>query len=133
VGPGHLFIFTPPAVASVKPILRIFDYDKAREFYLAWLGFRIDWEHRPDDSPAYLQVSLGDVALHLSEHHGDSSPGARVFIDDFLHLTAFHKTLLARSYKYNKPALETPAYDPTALEMTVTDPFGNRLTFVERR
>ncbi|WP_210516651.1 glyoxalase superfamily protein [Hymenobacter terricola] len=120
-------------MATVKPILRIFDYDKALEFYVAWLGFRIEWEHRPEGSPAYLQIALGDVTLHLSEHHGDCTPGARVFIDDFQRLTAFHQRLLAKNYKYNKPGLYAPFYDPTALEITVHDPFGNRLTFVERR
>ncbi|MBF9236915.1 VOC family protein [Hymenobacter sp. BT683] len=120
-------------MATVKPILRIFDYSKALEFYRTWLGFRIDWEHRPQGSPGYLQVSRDDVVLHLSEHHGDCSPGARVFIDDFADLTAFHQHLLAQHYHYNRPSLFSPFYDPTALEMTVTDPFGNRLTFVERR
>ena len=28
------------------PILRIFDIAKAREFYLDFLGFAVDWEHR---------------------------------------------------------------------------------------
>jgi catechol 2,3-dioxygenase-like lactoylglutathione lyase family enzyme len=120
-------------MATVKPILRIFDYDKALEFYIAWLGFTIDWEHRPEGSPAYLQITRGDVTLHLSEHHGDGSPGGRVFIDDFAHLAPYHQQLLAQNYKYNRPGLETPFYDPTALEMTVTDPFSNRLTFVERQ
>lgn len=119
-------------MATVKPILRIFDYAKAHEFYVVWLGFRIDWEHRPAASPAYLQVSRGEVMLHLSEHHGDCSPGARVFIDDFQGLASFHQQLLAKEYIYNKPGLDTPFYDPTALEMTVVDPFGNRLTFVQR-
>jgi catechol 2,3-dioxygenase-like lactoylglutathione lyase family enzyme len=119
-------------MATVKPILRIFDYAKALEFYLDWLGFRIDWEHRPEGSPGYLQITRGDVTLHLSEHHGDCAPGARVFIDDFAHLETFHTQLLARPYRYNKPDLCAPFYDPTALEMTVIDPFHNRLTFVER-
>jgi catechol 2,3-dioxygenase-like lactoylglutathione lyase family enzyme len=119
-------------MATVKPILRIFDYAKALEFYKQWLGFRIDWEHRPEGSPVYLQITRDDVTLHLSEHHGDCSPGARVFIDDFRHLAAFHEQLLAKDYLYNKPGLHNPFYDPTALEMTVIDPFGNRLTFVER-
>ncbi|MDB5267369.1 MAG: hypothetical protein JWP58_409 [Hymenobacter sp.] len=120
-------------MATVKPILRIFDYAKALEFYIDWLGFRIDWEHRPEGSPGYLQITREDVTLHLSEHHGDCAPGARVFIDDFAHLTAYHAQLLARQYKHNKPGLDIPFYDPTALEMTVIDPFHNRLTFVERR
>ena len=120
-------------MATAKPILRIFDYDKALAFYLTWLGFRLDWEHRPADSPAYLQITRGDVTLHLSEHHGDASPGARVLIDDFAQLATFHQHLLAQEYRHNRPALTTPFYDPTALEMTVIDPFGNRLTFVERQ
>ena len=28
------------------PILRIFDETKTREFYVGFLGFKIDWEHR---------------------------------------------------------------------------------------
>ena len=120
-------------MATVKPILRIFDYDKALAFYVGWLGFHIDWEHHPEGSPVYLQVSRGGITLHLSGHHGDCSPGARVFIDDFEHLSAFHQQLLSKDYKYNKPSLVEPFYDPTALEMTVVDPAGNRLTFVERR
>jgi len=28
------------------PILRIFDETKAREFYVDFLGFKVDWEHR---------------------------------------------------------------------------------------
>ncbi|MBA4160284.1 MAG: VOC family protein, partial [Gemmatimonadetes bacterium] len=38
------------------PILRIFDEAKAKEFYVAFLGFTVDWEHRfEDDLPLYLQ------------------------------------------------------------------------------
>ncbi len=32
-------------VQKVIPILRIFDYQKAVEFYVDWLDFKIDWEH----------------------------------------------------------------------------------------
>ena len=119
-------------MATVKPILRIFDHAKAVEFYIDWLGFALDWEHRPAGSPGYLQVRRGDVVLHLSEHHGDCTPGARVFIDNFADLRAYHAHLLALPYPGNRPGLDVPLYDPTALEMTVIDPFYNRLTFVER-
>ena len=58
------------------PILRIFSIEKAKEFYVDFLGFKVDWEHRfNEDAPVYMQVSRGDLVLHLSEHHGDSSPG----------------------------------------------------------
>lgn len=64
---------------SVVPILRIFDVAKADEFYQGFLGFKVDWDHRFDDNaPLYRQVSRGDLVLHLSEHHGDGSPGARL-------------------------------------------------------
>ena len=32
-------------MAIIKPIFRIFDYDKAIDFYVHWLGFAVDWEH----------------------------------------------------------------------------------------
>ena len=119
-------------MATVKPILRIFDYNKAIEFYMDGLGFSIDWKHQPEGTPVYLQISFRDIVLHLSEHHGDCSPGARIFIDDFSGLKAYHQLLIGKAYKYNHPGIDAPFYDPTALEMTVYDPFGNRLTFLER-
>jgi Glyoxalase superfamily protein len=119
-------------VTVVKPILRIFDYRKAMEFYIDWLGFHIDWEHKPEGAPVYVQISYQDITLHLSEHHGDCTPGARVFLDDFQNLADYHQTLLDKGYKFNRPGMDTPFYDPAALEMTAIDPFGNRLTFVER-
>ncbi|MGC4006656.1 MAG: glyoxalase superfamily protein [Pirellulales bacterium] len=63
------------------PILRIFDEAKAREFYLGFLGFSIDWEHRFDErAPLYMQISLAGCVLHLSGHHGDCCPGSTVFL-----------------------------------------------------
>ena len=119
-------------MATAKPIFRIFDFDKAGAFYIDWLGFRIDWEYRQEGQPLYLQISMGDITLHLSEHHGDATPGSRVFIDDFTGLALYHKRLLEKDYKFNRPGIGTPFYDDTALEMTAIDPFGNRLTFAER-
>jgi len=56
------------------PIFRIFDEAKAREFYVDFLGFTIDWEHRFEPGlPLYMQVSKDDCILHLSEHHGDGT------------------------------------------------------------
>ncbi|MDQ3843071.1 MAG: glyoxalase superfamily protein [Bacteroidota bacterium] len=115
-----------------KPIFRIFDYNRAIDFYIHWLGFQIDWEAREENTPVYMQISLDAIVIHLSEHHGDCCPGARVFIEDFKGLEAYHKRLLEKKYKYNRPGIEVPFYDSHALEMTVIDPFANRLSFVER-
>ena len=42
-------------LASPTPILRIFDEARAREFYVDFLGFSVDWEHRFDSTlPLYL-------------------------------------------------------------------------------
>ena len=114
---------------SAIPILRIFSVEKAMEFYQGFLGFTIDWEHRFDDNfPLYCQVSRGGLTLHLSEHHGDASPGARVFVP-MEGIAAFHAELQTKNYRYMKPGLET---QPWGKEVTVTDPFSNRITFCER-
>lgn len=58
------------------PILRMFSVEKAKEFYVGYLGFQLDWEHKfPEVAPIYMQVSRAGLILHLSEHYGDGSPG----------------------------------------------------------
>jgi catechol 2,3-dioxygenase-like lactoylglutathione lyase family enzyme len=116
-------------LANITPIFRIFDYDKAIEFYITWLGFSIDWEDKPDSAPHYLQVSLNGIRLHLTEHHGDCTPGARAYIDQFEGLKEFHIKLLAKPYKFNRPGLEASPFAENEVCMEVIDPFGNRLTF----
>jgi uncharacterized glyoxalase superfamily protein PhnB len=109
------------------PILRIFDEAKAREFYVDFLGFKVDWEHRFEPGlPLYMQLSKDGCVLHLSEHHGDCSPGAAVRIETS-DLDAFHAELALKRYKYARPGIENTPWGTR--EMSVKDPFGNRLTF----
>lgn len=116
-------------VQQVIPIFRIFDYAKAIEFYIDWLGFKIDWEHTfNDEAPIYMQISHDGICLHLSEHHGDASPGAQAFVY-CTGLKAFHETLIQKNYKYNKPGFETTFYQTNCVQ--VIDPFGNRISFNE--
>ena len=115
---------------TVIPVLRIFDIEKAREFYINWLGFTIDWEHRfGDNFPLYMQVSKDNIVLHLTEHHGDCCPGAKVYIRFAGGLTAYHTLLTEKDYRYNKPGLEKAEWN--ALTMELTDPFNNKLFFAE--
>lgn len=115
-------------LSAAIPILRSFSEDKAKEFYLDFLGFTLDWEHRFEaDFPLYMQVQRSGLKLHLSEHHGDATPGSAVFIpvDD---IDALHQELHAKKYKYAKPVIETVGW---GRELQVMDPFGNRLRFCE--
>jgi hypothetical protein len=67
---------------KTTPILRILDEAKAKEFYVDFLGFKIDWEHRFEASlPLYMQISQDDCIIHLSEHHGDCNPGGALRIE----------------------------------------------------
>ncbi|MBO3732978.1 glyoxalase superfamily protein [Glycomyces niveus] len=117
------------ALGSPVPILRIFSEAKAREFYLDYLGFRVAWEHRFEPGmPLYLQVERGRTVLHLSEHHGDGSPGAAVFVP-LTGLDAFRRELAAKDYPYLNPGVEDVPWG--AREMTLVDPFGNTLRFNE--
>ena len=65
-----------PQFEQTIPILRIFDEAKSKEFYVDYLGFAIDWEHRFEPGlPLYMQVSRDGLVLHLAGHHGDCCPG----------------------------------------------------------
>ena len=113
--------------APATPILRIFDEARAREFYVGFLGFKIDWEHRFEPGlPLYLQVSRGGCVLHLSEHHGDCSPGAAMRIET-ADLDGLLAELLAKDYKFARPGIEETPWG--SRDLSVKDPFGNRLTF----
>jgi Glyoxalase superfamily protein len=71
-------------------------------------------------------VSRGAAVLHLTEHYGDCSPGAKVFIttDD---VEALHRELAARPNSNMRPGVEVAPWKAEVME--VIDPFGNRLCF----
>jgi len=110
------------------PLFRIFDEAKAKEFYVDFLGFKVEWEHRFEDGlPLYVEVSRDGVTIHLTEHHGDCCPGAalRVETDD---LAGLHRELGKKDYGFARPEIEDKPWGTK--EMSVKDPFGNCLTFV---
>ncbi|KAA2223710.1 glyoxalase superfamily protein [Chryseobacterium sediminis] len=113
----------------IIPILRIFDYQKTKEFYVDWLGFEIVWEHYFDENtPVYMEVKRENMIFHLSEHHGDGTPGTRIAIWGE-GVPQYHKELIDKKYKYNRPGLEKTFYG--SVSFTVIDPFGNKITFEE--
>ncbi len=113
---------------QVCPIFRIFDIDKTKEFYLDYLGFQCDWEHRfAENMPLYMQVSRGNLVLHLSEHHGDGSPGANIFVR-MQGIDSLHQEISSRKYCFLRPGIETQSWGRV---LAVIDPFGNRIQFCE--
>ena len=112
------------------PVIRIFDEEKAKEFYLGFLGMNLDWEHRFEEGfPIYMQVSKGSLVFHLSEHSGDCTPGGKTFVhvDD---LEGLFKEVTSKQYKYCKPAIEQAPWGNRCF--TVTDPFSNKVLFNEQ-
>ncbi|MFM0735461.1 glyoxalase superfamily protein [Paraburkholderia sediminicola] len=115
-------------LAPAIPIIRIFSEEKAKEFYVDFLGFTIDWEHRFEANfPLYAQVSRSDLVLHLSEHHGDATPGSTIFVP-VQGIDALHAELQRKDYKYGKPGIEV---EPWGKVLETIDPFGNRIRFSE--
>lgn len=115
---------------ATVPILRAFDEVMTRDFYLGWLGFTVDFEHRfAPGMPLYLGISRDGAQLHVSEHPGDGAVGIRVR----LHISgveALRAELAGRNAPYPLPQLDRPDWGFT--ELTVADPFHNRITFAER-
>ena len=113
----------------VTPVLRIFDEGKAREFYIGFLGFKVDWEHRFEPGlPLYMQVSRSGLHLHLSEHHGDCTPGSIITVETNS-VDDWHAELIGKKYKYNRPGID----HQFGKSLTVVDPFQNRIRFFEEK
>ena len=118
--------FQPPI-----PIFRSFDEKATKSFYIEFLGFEIEFEHRFEpDTPLYLGVKRDDCVLHLSEHHGDSTPGSAVRID-VADVKAYCRALNAKQYKHARPGVQSQpwGYD----DMSISDPSGNKLIFCTPR
>ncbi|MEM7176719.1 MAG: glyoxalase superfamily protein [Pseudomonadota bacterium] len=113
--------------SAPTPILRSFSEEAARAFYVDFLGFDVLFEHRFDaTAPLYLGLRRGACDVHLSEHHGDATPGSaiRIHVDDVDELCA---KLNAKAYPKARPGVTQQPWGNR--EMTVLDPAGNRLTF----
>ena len=114
---------------TITPVLRILDIAKAKEFYIDWLGFSIDWEHRfGENFPLYFQISKDGIIIHLTEHYGDCIPGSRIRIL-IKEPDAFHSQLTRKDYRYYKPGIEKMEWGTR--EMPLRDPFGNHIVFVD--
>lgn len=115
---------------SITPIFRIFEEAKAREFYIDWLSFKIDFEHRfEENTPIYIGISKGDICIHLSEHHGDGTPASKVLVL-YNEVEKFCQELEDKKYKYYRPSIETTFWESMCME--VCDPFGNKLLFYKK-
>jgi uncharacterized glyoxalase superfamily protein PhnB len=75
-----------------------------------------------------MQVSRDGLRLHLSEHHGDGSPGIHVCIE-MTGVEGLHREVTAKGYRFMNPGLQDEFYGARA--MHVIDPFGNRISFIE--
>jgi hypothetical protein len=116
-------------LGPVIPVLRIFSVEKAHEFYLGFLGFKLDWEHRfGPDFPVHMQVSRGPFLIHLTEHYGGPSPGGHVFVE-MRGIDELHRELTEKAYRYMRPGIEDAPWG--ARTLTVTDPFANKIIFNE--
>ncbi len=112
------------------PILRMFDVDKAREFYLDYLGFSVEFQHRfHDGAPLFMGVVRDGLQLFLSEHHGDGTPGTHVIVQ-MSGIEEFHLSLLAKNYRYMNPGIALTEWGTR--EVCVVDPFNNQIVFSEQ-
>lgn len=67
------------------------------------------------------------LVLHLSEHHGDGTPGSVVYVET-LGVRAYQAELSGKNYLYLNPGV---CVDEMGTAMTLLDPFGNTLRLNE--
>jgi catechol 2,3-dioxygenase-like lactoylglutathione lyase family enzyme len=114
-------------IQRVIPALRITDYVRSKAFYVERLGFRVVWEHRFElNFPVFMAVARDGMQIYLSEHSGDCQVGGLVhfLIED---VDAWHREFEGRGVR----ATDLPNDDLGFRNMTVTDPDGNQLRFMQ--
>jgi catechol 2,3-dioxygenase-like lactoylglutathione lyase family enzyme len=118
-----------PEISPGVPVLRVMSVARALPFYVGYLGFHLDWEHRFEPgSPVYAQVSRSTAVIHLSEHHGDGSPNGVAWFP-VADVAGLHRELHARPHAPVRPAIDADA--PGGPTLAVIDPYGNVLRFAQ--
>ena len=125
----------PFQIGSSIPVLRMTDESAAKAFYVGYLGFEIEWEHRFHDapgSPLYLQLRLAEAVVHLNGHATDDDPPSEVRIP-VQGIEAFCEHLASKAKAAGQPVPKV--VDPRGAgrntDMNLEDPDGNLLTFWE--
>jgi hypothetical protein len=116
-------------IGAPIPVLRSLDEARAREFYIDYLSFTIEWEHRFNgEPPLYMRLRRGRFIVDLSEHHGDGTPGSTVWVpvDD---VGALQRELHATGYPRMNPGIDVDS--PGGPTMEVIDPFSNTIRFCQ--
>lgn len=119
------------SLKSSIPVLRMLDEAKSKAFYLDFLGYEIDWEHRfrdDESSPLYMQIHQGDSVLHLNGHASENDPvcEVRVPVEGLLR---FCEHLRSKSYSKDRPEIVDPRYEGRPADLNIIDPSGNQLVF----
>lgn len=117
-------------MSAPVPVLRSLNEARAREFYLDYLHFSVEWEHRFEYAQSILCMRLrrDRFVLDLSEHHGDGTPGSTVWVP-VSDVTALHKELHATGYDRVNPGIDVDS--PGGPTMEVIDPFSNTIRFCQ--
>ena len=117
-------------LSAPVPVFRSLDEARAREFYVDYLHFTIEWEHRFEyaQSILYMRLRRDQFVLDLSEHHGDGTPGSTVWVP-IGDVAALHEELHATGYDRMKPGIDVDA--PGGPTMDVIDPFSNTIRFCQ--
>ena len=56
--------------------------------------------------PLYMQISLNDTVIHLSEHHGDASPGGAIRDENRIRFKKLPDcNYRVKEYLYSKPRI----------------------------
>ena len=118
---------------SLIPVLRMSEEAAAKAFYVDFLGFEIEWEHRFEDSPEsplYMQIRLGQEVIQLNGHAKPDTPPAevRTLVRG---VQAFCNHLRSIESKFPKPSVVDPRYSGKNTDMNLIDPFENYLFFWE--
>jgi len=120
-------------IESSIPVLPMLDEAKGRAFYVDYLGYEVDWEHRFGEdasSPLYMEIRLGDSVIHLNGHAELGAPvcEVRIPVRDFKGYCEC-LALRAEGTGFEPPEIVDPRYEGRLTDMNIVDPFGNHLVF----
>ncbi len=118
---------TRPRIESMVPVLGIDDYAAAREHYVEWLGFQVDWEWREAPGEPVIMAISRDAASFMLNEYANAMPGSWVTLK-VANLAGLVAEWEARRPGAASIVVEPPYEFPSC---RIVDPSGNVLHFQE--
>ena len=112
-----------PTIDNIVPVLGVGSYEETVSHYVAWLGFKVNWEYREEQLPFVISFTRDGFSFMLAESETSNGSWTTIYVSD---LEEMSEELNSRRSNSVKVQLYPPL---NIAQVHVKDLWNNLLVF----